>query len=1133
MSLGGGSKSQSTSDQRLNAIPISSSSYGNAVPLIYGQNRTPFMLLQYEGFTPTSHVAQQGGGKGTGGGSTSTTFTYTATVMLGIGEGQISAVGQVWKDKDVTTLAAQGLTLFTGAGGQATWSYATTNFPSRAVPYDHTAYVAQANMNLGSSAALPNFNFEITGLLPYNLGTINDAEPSAVLIDYSTDANHGCNFPYLNTAAIQSAGVLSYQSYCIAMGFFLSPFENKQRAAVDFYKEMLQITNSNVVNSAGSLNIVPYCDVSVTGNGRTYTPNLTPLFAFTDDDLRPPGSAAAAGADPIIIDRKPLDQTYNVVNVEYSNRAQGYNVAIAPESDDQDIAVNGVRVMPTITFRQITTAAVAHMVARLILQRQLYIRRQFTFAVRADYCLLEPMDLVSITDIGMGIINKLVRLIEVDDDENDNLTMVAEDMLVGSASAPAYNFQAAQGTNANWNVAPPSVATPLIFTIPPLLVDAVGGYQLGICVDQGAAGSWSGCDVYMSLDNASYIYAGTIAGGARYGTLTASLASHADPDTTNTLAIALTNAATTTKQILTGSAADYQNLRTLIYVDGEIMAYQTATLTSAGNYNLTSLRRGQYGSTPALHASSSAFARFDAAVFRVPFDPGMIGQTMYFKFCSFNVYQRATQSLAAATAYSHVLTANNIGQLMPGPLTLVGRGVTVAGNNVFKSGGVNAAWDSDVYSVQGYTNGAFVTWQPSQTNLAFFIGLGANPTLDSSYTSVNYGMQISEIGTIKIYESGAGLGTFGGAYAVGDIFSITYDGSFVRYLWNGALLHQTPAPPNLTLYLDSSFYHSQAAATHLQFGPYGTATPVLYIARGNCLVSDENVTKQGGSPAWDSDVYSISGYQTCHAVWKANGLTSELMVGLSQVIQATPNYLGLDFAIYCTSSGSLRIYESGTLVATLGTYTVTDLFAITYDGSTITYWWNGVSQRTVAIAGKTFFLTSSFYTAAGGINSLEFGPGALIPLADTAQINANAVAKVFTATVATSPNVTSATTTGTANQQIATLTVPALGFATNDVVTAQGFVNHNAGTGVQTSTVGDLSTSSFIGLAIPYGANTIARNPSTADQVSQTSFSLENKFSNPGTASVTYYFSASMLSSGAGASSVLSGVTFKVEQIIR
>jgi hypothetical protein len=986
MSLGGG-KSQSTTDVRLNAININQSSYGNCIGLLYGQNRVPMTLGWYGNFVATAHTVSQSGGKGGGGGSSNTTYTYTASMVWLLIEGQLGGpMGQIWKDKALVTLSSIGGTLFTGAGGQATWSYLSGNYPSQAVPYDHTAYIGVPNYALGSSAALPNYTFELTGLAPYTVGTINDAEPSAMLTDYCTDANHGANFSGLGV--IQGTGVLTYQSYCIAMGFFISPYESTQRAAVDFIKETLQITNSNAFVSAGTLNIVPYADASVTGNGRTYTPNLTPLYSFTDDDFML-SSTASAGSDPVIVDRAALADTFNTVHLEYLNRANAYNTDIAQAKDDQDIALNGVRTGATLTFHQITTGSVARQVAQLILQRQLYIRNTFTFSIRADYCLLEPMDLVSITDSVLGLTNKLVRITEVDDDENDLLTITAEDMLVGTASAPVYNWQASQGYAANYAVVPPSVGTPLIFAAPAALVSANGGHEIWVAVDQGAAGSWGGGDVYMSLDNVSYIYAGAVHGASRYGTLTANLPSNPDPDTTDTLSVALTNAATTSLQLVSGSTADYTNLRTLLYVDGEIMAYQTATLTGTGTYNLTTLRRGLYGSSPAAHLSGAQFARIDAGIFRVPYDPGMIGQTMYFKFASFNVYGGAYQSLAACTAYSHVLASNNAGQLMPSPVSLVGSGVTVVGNNVFKSTNTTA-WDSTVNSLQAYTNGAFVSWQPADnTSSTFMMSLNHDPATSSSYTTLDYALECLPGTGLVVYNNGTLIATLG-TYAAGDDLAITYDGSFVRYLQNGTVIYQQTAAANQTLYLDSSFNTFQAAANNLKFGPYGTATPVLYIARGTATVANASATKPpGGATAWDSDVYSISGFPTCHLVFKTNNLDL-LMGSLVTAIPATPGYMALNYAIYC-NGGTVGIYESGTAISSYGSYSSTDVFAITYDGATLTYLKSGTVLRTVAVSGLTLYADILLHDVGAGCNSLEFGPSATIPIIDNPQIGQKAV----------------------------------------------------------------------------------------------------------------------------------------------
>jgi len=71
---------QSKAPTRLNSIQINQSSYGNCIPLLYGTDRLPMILIDYVDFTATP-VSQQQGGKG-GGSKTSSSYDYSASVMV-------------------------------------------------------------------------------------------------------------------------------------------------------------------------------------------------------------------------------------------------------------------------------------------------------------------------------------------------------------------------------------------------------------------------------------------------------------------------------------------------------------------------------------------------------------------------------------------------------------------------------------------------------------------------------------------------------------------------------------------------------------------------------------------------------------------------------------------------------------------------------------------------------------------------------------------------------------------------------------------------------------------------------------------------------------------------------------------
>jgi hypothetical protein len=104
------------------------------------------------------------------------------------------------------------------------------------------------------------------------------------------------------------------------------------------------------------------------------------------------------------------------------------------------------------------------------------------------------------------------------------------------------------------------------------------------------------------------------------------------------------------------SATDAQNLVTLSYLGGELLAYQTATLTGTFQYDLMTLYRGAYGTVIADHPSGTQFALLDGAIGHFPYPTNLIGQTVYLKFVSLNIVGGAIQDVASVPAYSYTIT---------------------------------------------------------------------------------------------------------------------------------------------------------------------------------------------------------------------------------------------------------------------------------------------------------------------------------------------------------------------------------------------------------------------------------------------------------------------------------------------
>lgn len=650
--FGGGGQASNTTDPVALGLRIQTSAYGLVVPLVYGQTRLSGNLLWYGDFTPISQTTttSSGGGGGKGGGgnisSSHTSYTYTASFILALCEGPIGGVLASWADKNYLANSAP-FTIFQGSYPQSAWGYLETKHPDEAVGYQGVAYSAAASYDLGNNTSLPNHSFEVIGRLPFG-GGIVDANPKDILVDYLTNAHYGAGFP-----ADKLGDLTAYSNYCIANGLFLSPAWKEQVQASQTITALMEITNSALYFSEGLLKVVPYGDASVTGNGATFIPNLTPVYDLTDDDF-----ITESDQDPVRQSRNSTADAFNQVQVEFVNRANQYNTEPAEAKDQANIETFGLRPMQPVTAHEIADPVVARLVAQLILQRRLYVRNTYEFELGWKYCLLEPTDILTITDIDLGVDKYPVRIISIEENEFGKLTVQAEDAPAGVHSSAQYSHQAVGGYSVNYNASANSSNPPVVFEAPDTLT--TNGLEVWI----GASGGplWGGAQVWVSQDGATYRQIGTIDNPTRQGTLTAALAAGADPDLVNTLAVDMSMSR---GELASGTKADADSLATLCVIGTELVAYRTATLTAANKYDLDYLRRGAYGTDAASHAIGDSFARVDASFFRMPFTADQIGQKFYIKLPSYNSWGGGIQSLADVEPTVYTLTGSALRSPLP------------------------------------------------------------------------------------------------------------------------------------------------------------------------------------------------------------------------------------------------------------------------------------------------------------------------------------------------------------------------------------------------------------------------------------------------------------------------------------
>ncbi|HKV95773.1 MAG TPA: phage tail protein [Candidatus Angelobacter sp.] len=119
---GGGKNALAAKPNLLNALRVQTSSYGQVVPIVYGQNRISGRLIWSGDFTAIPHTSTQkvgGKGLGSGGGNaiSNTTYTYQSAVATALCLGPIQNIHNVWDTKGRLTLVSTSVQFTVPPGG--------------------------------------------------------------------------------------------------------------------------------------------------------------------------------------------------------------------------------------------------------------------------------------------------------------------------------------------------------------------------------------------------------------------------------------------------------------------------------------------------------------------------------------------------------------------------------------------------------------------------------------------------------------------------------------------------------------------------------------------------------------------------------------------------------------------------------------------------------------------------------------------------------------------------------------------------------------------------------------------------------------------------------------------------------
>lgn len=855
-------------------------------------------------------------------------------------------------------------------------------------PYTYAEFSGDggASIALGAAATLPSYNYEVKALFglgnsspvsTYNPGstpgdpgqylaktTSGDCNPADIICDLICSGNrepldsnfvwqHGLGFSnytpstdafwaYSRFGGIlkdspnlfggvgtPTLGLSNLRNYCLAYNIFISGTMDAQQSAAQLLGDIATIGNSAPVFDGGSLDFIPYCEISNYGNGASYvSPSAGgPLFDLTSNSFLP-----VKGKAPVEVTYDRAKDNFNSLQVGFKDARAQWTDNFVIISDTMDVTVQGATNSAQRNFSYITNTETAQAVGYPLLRRALLVeRKEYKFALPAVWStILVPMDLVTLNEPTISPYKIPVRIKTLTLDKKLELQVTAEPYIYGSSSpiipGDTGTAQPIQNPGGGNNL-PGNVNAPIIFEAVPGIATQP---QIWLCVS-GAGAYWGGAVIWISTDGGvTYTQIAVANTRQTMGTvITSTYPSHIDPDSANSLFVDLTQSF----GILNSVSATLQNqfLPSLCYLQGggtftdpngniftipyELIAYQTVTLTAANKYEMgaitsTPVRRGAFNTPPAAHTVGNQFSFIsDGSVIAINLPQSYIGTTLNFKFTSFNIQGANTQSLSDVSPYTFTPTGQ-VGFLQPNytispqPTVFQGQSGGWSGVDANSSTWTNTG---NIYFppvTATFTNGKSVKYAARDSGLAIFtVGGGGEVawvtiydpglvgdftgTALTAYADLNQTRWNSpgyiRIGTVtsKALSGGGGSGGGGGSNPGGVDDSIIYVPIAAGTYTAGQELFFTVYPRNVTFPVNLT-----GTNTGSRVNPTGTV--VLTLKKNGVSIGTISITSGG--------VATIS----FAAAVSFNGTTDSFSITAPSPADST--FAGFYIAIYASRS---------------------------------------------------------------------------------------------------------------------------------------------------------------------------------------------------------------------------------------
>ncbi len=456
-----------------------------------------------------------------------------------------------------------------------------------------------------------------------------DLNPAVIIKDIIEHKRYGAG----RTDIVDTTSFDECEDYWDAENMRISIVLDEAKPWQDWVDYILSHVGGYRFNSGGKLHLGALKDESA-------------AFTLTDDDLLQPNPESKILPPKINIAKRPQSDTFNRIEVNWTDRDNKYDNAVAIAYDVVDKARSGTVRKQSVKLSGIHNGDLAKRMAYRFLIDALYRFSIYKFGVSFKDMLIENGDVGNISDNDL-IDTQKIRVMKVEEDRDGRgLAITAMDDF-------AEHYPDISYTNQESLYNPDPTITLADMTIN--FHEDIETDRIYLSCTPGNASFTAGY-VYRSYDDASYDLIGRfgvdgVTGGDSNsaGTTDGFLPAHPAVTWAQDESI-LVDIGTVTGLRTDVTDDEFWNNRYLAKIDNEIIAFKTAEETAtAGVWRISNLRRGLLGTEPVAHYTGESFCTL-VKDYTYKFETVDIGRTLYFKVIA--SYGDKYQSIADVSSFS-------------------------------------------------------------------------------------------------------------------------------------------------------------------------------------------------------------------------------------------------------------------------------------------------------------------------------------------------------------------------------------------------------------------------------------------------------------------------------------------------